>query len=104
MLSTTDGTETVERWSLADERRCTAKCKRCGCPIIWGEVVETIGHVEDKRRWLPLDPDSSPHACNVVRVFTRRVPIDTTRPSIEDLLAAARLPVGSELGEEGTAA
>lgn len=38
-------------------------CKRCGRPIVWGEVVETLGKCDDPRRWIPLDPDLFPHGC-----------------------------------------
>ena len=69
-----DGIQIVERWSLAEQAMCTARCKRCGGPIVWGEVTETLGTVEGTRKWMPLDPDTSPHACGTTRLYTRPVP------------------------------
>ncbi len=66
-----------ERWSLADELACTARCKRCRGPIQWGELEQVFdgnhpdGRPPDKRdrKWIPLDPDHHPHACGVTRLL-----------------------------------
>jgi hypothetical protein len=60
----------TERWTEAEERCCT-RCRRCGGPIVWGEVDRVFDneHPEGrprraaKRRWIPLDPDFAPHGC-----------------------------------------
>lgn len=54
-------------WTRADELACTARCKRCKRPIVWGEVTERLGRCNDRRRWIPLDPDLSFHACERTR-------------------------------------
>lgn len=62
---------TYERWSLADESGLT-RCKRCGGPIIWAQVVKDNAD-PNNRRWIPLDPDYMPHGCggpNAGRTFT----------------------------------
>lgn len=41
----------------------TSRCKRCGTPIVWGEVEETVGECSDKRRWIPFEIDGMPHEC-----------------------------------------
>ena len=51
-----------KRWTAVDELACTAKCKRCGQPIIWGQCdSDTAG--KDVGRWYPLDPDMGLHGC-----------------------------------------
>lgn len=41
----------------------TSTCKYCHCPIAWGQVNFVFGQPQDKRRWLPLDPDWKVHMC-----------------------------------------
>lgn len=53
---------------------------------------------------LPLRRFQRVAPCGTEGVYTRAVPIDTTRPAILELLAAARLPVASEPGKEGVSA
>ena len=50
------------RWTASDEAACTARCKRCQQPIIWGQCdFDTSG--KDIGRWFPLDPDMGLHGC-----------------------------------------
>lgn len=51
-----------ERWSLADERACTARCKRCGGPIQWAKVIEDTADPKAGGRWMPMGPDLVPHS------------------------------------------
>lgn len=51
-----------KRWTAADEAACTARCKRCRQPIIWGQCdFDTSG--KNIGRWFPLDPDMGLHGC-----------------------------------------
>ena len=52
------------RWSAADEAACTARCKRCRQPIIWGQCdTDSRKGSPDVGRWFPLDPDMGTHGC-----------------------------------------
>ena len=50
------------RWRKSDERGCR-KCKRCGGPIIWAQVIEDTDPKAKRGAWLKLDPDHLLHGC-----------------------------------------
>ncbi len=80
MASDTDADRPEKRppkgWSLADERACTARCRYCRQPVVWGEVPDHEPNgartdwtrVATNRRWMPLDPDMFPHGCDSSRL------------------------------------
>lgn len=53
-----------KRWTANDEGACTARCKRCSQPIIWGQCdTDSRKGSPDVGRWFPLDPDMGLHGC-----------------------------------------
>lgn len=54
-----------KRWTASDEAACTAKCKRCQQPILWGQCdADSRKGSPDVGRWFPLDPDMGLHGCD----------------------------------------
>lgn len=63
------------RWGLVDEVGLT-KCRRCGRPVVFGEVVRTEGRCDDDAKWIKFDPDLSLHGCGPVADLQERVSQD----------------------------
>ena len=57
------GPRTYERWTRADELACTARCKWCRQPIVWGQIESDTADPDTVGRYVPLDPELTPHVC-----------------------------------------
>ncbi len=51
----------------------TSRCKRCGHPIIWGQV-DYDSEDPTNRRWIPLDADLFPHGCRRTQMLLHEEP------------------------------